>query len=105
MSQNSAIFFELASFFCLFVVKILATVAKTFTIIEKTERKAFDKERSALEVQGFSKLVFLSCIWEMSQNSAIFFELSSFFLPFCGQNLGNSRKNIHENRKDRAQGF
>ncbi len=44
--------------FCLFVVKILATVAQTFTKIEKTERKAFDKESSALEV-GFSNLYFL----------------------------------------------
>jgi hypothetical protein len=57
MSQNSAIFSNLPVSFCLFVVKILATVAKTFTKIEKTERKAFDKERSALEV-GLSELVF-----------------------------------------------
>jgi hypothetical protein len=97
-------FFKLSSFFGLLVVKILATVAKTFTKVEKTERKAFEKARSALEV-GFSELVFLSCIWETSQNSAIFFKLASFFLPFCGQIFGNSRKNIHENRKNLAQGF
>jgi hypothetical protein len=63
--------FKLSSFFGLFVVKILATVAKTYMKIGKTERKAFEKTRSALEV-GLFKLVFLSCTWEMSNNSGSF---------------------------------
>jgi hypothetical protein len=59
MLQNSAIFFELTSFFLHFVVEILATVAKTFTKIEKTESKAFEKARSGLEVGGFQNLYFV----------------------------------------------
>ncbi len=104
MSQNSAIFLELTSSFSLFVVKILATVAKTFTKIKKTERKAFDKERSALEVGLLKTCIFILNIGNDTK-FCHFFEFTSFFLPYCCQNLGNRCKNIHEIRKDRAQGF
>jgi hypothetical protein len=52
----------------------------------KTERKAFEKARSALEVPGFSKLVFLSCIGEMSHNYGSFM----FFFYFSFSNLSVS---------------
>jgi hypothetical protein len=82
MSQNSAIFVELLPVsFCLFVVKFLATVAKIFTKIEKTERKAFEKARSALEVLGFSNLYFYLVYGKCHKILPIFFELASFF--FC----------------------
>ncbi len=75
------------------MVKFFAKDANTFTKIEKTECKAFEKARSALEV-GLLNFVFLSCTWEMSQNSAISSNLPVSFCLFIVKILATVAKTL-----------